>query len=73
MQTINICSVLDVLFPNNAWYGGDWKVIDAAVTQWCVENNAYHYARGREEFSRYEATRLAEEAGCTVVLLHDLS
>jgi hypothetical protein len=73
MIEINICKVLDVLFPNNAWYGGDWKVIDSAVDQWCVENNAYRYSRGREEFSRYEACRLAGEAGCTAVLLEDLS
>ena len=73
MQTINICSVLDVLFPNNAWYGGDWKVINAAVDQWCVENNAYHYARGREEFSLYEAAAEAMERGLTRVVYEDLS
>lgn len=73
MEEINICKILDTLFPNNAWYGGDWNITNKAVNQWCVENNAYRYSRGREHFSRFEAVKLAEKAGCKIVLLEDLS
>jgi len=72
MQIINICELLDELFPNNGWYN-EYALAQKQVAQWCFDNNAYHYARDREDFSKLEAVRLAKEAGCDTVVLEDLS
>lgn len=72
MLTLNICDLLDELFPNNGWYN-EYALAQKRVAQWCLENDAYHYARDRESFSRAEAFRLAQEAGCSIVVLEDLS
>lgn len=73
MEVINICTLLDELFPNNAWYDIPYQEISKAVRDWCVANNAYYYADDRENFSIYTAKRLAQEANNSKVVVEDLS
>jgi hypothetical protein len=40
---------------------------------WLSENKVYHYGRPKEDFFRYEAYELAEAAGCTSLIMEDLS
>lgn len=45
----------------------------AEFRKWRNENKVFYYARPREDFSITEGRKLAAEAGCTHVLLEDLS
>ncbi len=40
---------------------------------WCEENKVFYYARPRDSFRRWEAEELARAAGCTKLLMEDLS
>jgi hypothetical protein len=40
---------------------------------WCAENKVFYYARPREAFNPWEAEELAREAGCTRLLMEDMS
>lgn len=44
-----------------------------AFKRWCARNKVYYYARPREAFNPWEAEELAREAGCTRLILEDLS
>lgn len=73
MEVINVCSVLDELFPNNSWFDALYSETSQSVKNWCNSNNAYFYSRGRENFSISEAVRLAEVANKSKVVVEDLS
>lgn len=44
-----------------------------AFKKWCAENKVFYYARPREAFNPWEAEELAREAGCTRLLMDDMS
>lgn len=73
MEVIKICTLLDELFPNNAWYDISYQETSKAVHNWCNTNDAFYYADDRENFSIYVATRLAQEANKSKVVVEDLS
>lgn len=50
-----------------------WEQRVEEFKQWCVLNNVYYYGRPRESFFRSEAFELASAAGCTKLLLEDMS
>lgn len=39
----------------------------------CLITNAFYYGRPKEDFSVYEAKKLAKEAGATILLLDNMS
>jgi hypothetical protein len=41
--------------------------------QWCKETSTFYYARPHESFSQNEAYRLAAAAGCSRLLMEDMS
>lgn len=43
------------------------------MKEWAKDNNAFYYAKPHEDFSTYEAIRLAKKAGNKVVILDDMS
>lgn len=45
----------------------------ALLRYWCKKHNAYYYGRPKDSFSKQEAIELATNAGCTKVLLDNLS
>jgi hypothetical protein len=51
----------------------DIAAASAAFMLWCRENKVYYYARPRESFYRHEAEELAIAAGCTRLILEDMS
>jgi hypothetical protein len=44
-----------------------------AFRAWCAENKVFYYARPCEAFNPWEAEKLAREAGCTKLLMEDMS
>ncbi len=77
VQTINICDLLEVLFPGywsmDFLQRPDYAASQAAVADWCRTHGALHYAAPREEISRYTAACAALRAGLELVVLEDLS
>lgn len=75
VKAITVCEVLDQHLPG--WvtdYTPDaYERCCAVVREYCEKNNAHYYARGDEDFSKYEAQREAYEAGKTLVVLDNLS
>lgn len=77
VEAVNVCDLLEVLYP------GYWeKELYTTITyessrerieSWCTDHGAIYYARGREEFSLYEAAAEAMERGLTRVVYEDLS
>ena len=55
----------------NAYPTSDEKV--AAFKAYCTANSIFYYARPRESFFKHEAFELARAAGCTKLLMEDLS
>lgn len=41
--------------------------------EWLKANNVYHYGRPHEQFYNFEAFELADAAGCTKLIMEDLS
>ena len=78
VDVINICDLIPVLFGSDwcqRYIEGKFTYADQmkAVRSWCRDNNAHFYARGREEFNKYEAAEEALEKGLCVVVVEDLS
>jgi hypothetical protein len=65
---------LPAKFQASAMYSApDFDAATAEFKQWCESNGVFYYARPRESFFRSEAYRLAVAAGCTKLLLEDMS
>lgn len=75
VAVINVCHLLDVIYGKN-WAGDfnrSYAETQSAIMAWCDANDSHYYARGREDFSRYEAVEEAKQAGKTAVVVEDLS
>lgn len=76
-----ITSLCDADLPERFQASAMYGIRDEAERQrricqfkkYCADNSIYYYARSREEFFQYQAFELAAEAGCTKVLLEDMS
>jgi hypothetical protein len=57
----------------NMYAAADFQARVQRFKDWCLSNLVFYYARPRESFSSEEARRLANEAGCTRLLMEDMS
>ena len=73
IEDINIVTIIDELFPNNAWHNLTYQEVFQAVQNWCVANNAYYYADDADTFCIDTAKRLAQEANKSKVVFEFLS
>ncbi len=73
MDFININTLIDELFPNNAWHNITYQEAFQAVQNWCVVNNAYYYADDSETFCINTAKQLAQDANNSKVVFDYLS
>jgi len=72
---INVCHLLETIF-GDGWAGDfsrTYEETQSAIMGWCDANDAHYYARGREDFSHFEAIEEAKQAGKTAVVVEDLS
>ena len=77
VEAINVCDLLEMLYPGY-WTAERYLHISYEdsrdlIESWCRLHGAYYYARGREEFSPYEAREEALSYGLRRVVLEDLS
>ena len=75
IRVFNVIDVLDHLFPKGGPADSliDYEEKMDAVDDWAEKNRAFYYENPREDFSEWEAVKLAREAGAEAVILHDLS
>lgn len=63
-------------FRSENMYGGtdeEFAAKSAAFRKYCSENSIYYYAASREDFSSWVAFDRAAKAGCTKLIMEDLS
>lgn len=75
---INVCDLIDLLFPEywgNFGRDPEWNyaAVQARIHAWCVDHGCHYYARGRHEFDTCEAATEAVALGLRRVVLEDLS
>ncbi len=51
----------------------EFKIRSQEFKNYLQENKIYYYARPRETFFKFEAFELADAAGCSKLLLEDMS
>lgn len=72
VQVVNICVLLDQLFPAGHYRLG-YAVWMGAVEFWCRENGAHLYEAPRETFNEWRGQYEAWLRGKKIVVVHDLS
>jgi len=77
VTAINVTHLLDEVIPGY-WsmdfrQRPDYETSRRLIEAWCAAHGAHYYARGREDFSLYEASREAVDMGLTRVVFEDLS
>lgn len=60
-------------FQTAAFYRDFSRELIAAFKLWCQQHSVYYYAQPRDSFSVTEAFRLAGQAGCSKLLMEDMS
>ena len=73
VRVVNICDLLDHLYPHKGWIGVDYMTTGVATKEWCDENESHYYAAPREDFFIFKAVREALESSKDVVVVEDLS
>ncbi len=78
MQTFNIETInedqIPVEFrPENIYASENFEQAAAKFREWLKANSVFYYARPREDFYMFEAYELAHAAGCSKLLLEDMS
>lgn len=69
-------NALPVEFRSENMYGGsdeEFAAKSAAFRKYCDDNSIHYYARSREDFSSWCAFDEAAKAGCTKLLMEDMS
>jgi hypothetical protein len=69
-------NALPAEFRSENMYGGndeEFAAKSAAFRKYCDDNSIHYYARSREDFSSWCAFDEAAKAGCTKLLMEDMS
>lgn len=69
-KVINICGYLDAQYGDS---DPDWDVTGSDLRAWLTEHNVHYYGEPKESFSTWTASREAERAGHTFVVVEDMS
>ena len=73
VKVINICDLMDHLYPHKGWMDVDYKESCEAVMFWCNVNESHYYTAPREDFFMFVAVQEAIAKDKNVVVVEDLS
>ena len=73
VKIVNICDLMDHLYPHKAWMDVDYMTSGVATKKWCDENESHYYAAPREDFFMFVAVQETLAEGKDVVVVEDLS
>jgi len=76
VDVINICDLLEFLFPDyfdTGWMSLSFEEEGAVTRKWMEENDAYYYCKPREDFFVGEAVREAAAAEKYICVVEDMS
>ena len=73
VKVVNICDLMDHLYPHKGWMDVDYKESSEAVMFWCNVNESHYYTAPRENFFMFVAVQEAIAKDKNVVVVEDLS
>ncbi len=77
VTVVYVGSLLDALYPDNAWLDLEASEINVKVDQWTKERDAYYYSWSGPSYmclaERHNAIEAARKLGKTTVLIEPLS
>ena len=73
VKIVNICDLMDHLYPHKGWMDVDYKESTEAVMFWCNVNESHYYTAPREDFFMFVAVQEAIAKDKNVVVVEDLS
>ncbi|MDF2534222.1 MAG: hypothetical protein K0R18_379 [Bacillales bacterium] len=73
VKVVNICRLIEVLFPVRSWNNPTYKEEGAKLREWLTANDAAYYADVKEDFFIWRGVDLAKKEGKTIVVVENLS